>query len=108
TTMSTKSQSIGETIGYWLTKSSDPDTAREQEAAHNQALANIQSQGQAKIDAIKTEEAAALAANEAERQTAMGIVDAERDKQIAAHAQDVKDAQSKLDAYRETAAKERK
>ncbi len=41
TVMENLAQSIGESIGHWLSRSSDPEVARAQDAAHQKALEHI-------------------------------------------------------------------
>lgn len=64
------SKSIGEEIGHWLTRSSDPATAADQDAAHENAKSRIFLEGEAEQERIKQARDAELAAIEAARAAA--------------------------------------
>jgi hypothetical protein len=67
------SQSVGERIGHYLTKSSDPKLAADQEAAHNVVMDQIKAQGAAEQQRIAATKDAELSALEEQQRVAKGI-----------------------------------
>lgn len=95
---SVKRRKAGEEIGYLLTRSSDPDTAREQYAAHAQAMSNIERQASARQAQIKGERGAALAAIDEERRQAQAFQDQRNSEAVDAAKRDLREAKDKLSA----------
>jgi tape measure domain-containing protein len=94
----TESKSAGEQIGHWLSRSSDPQLAAEQDAAHDNAMANIDREGQATKARIEGEKAAELSAIEAARATAEADRNRIAAQQRSAADQEVAAARSQLEA----------
>lgn len=102
--MVTESKTVGENIGHWLTRSSDPDLARDQDAAHNQALARIKSEGAADLNRLQGEKQQALDDIEAARKTAEDAQNKAATDATDKAKKDLKDAQDALDRLRKKAA----
>jgi tape measure domain-containing protein len=99
----TESRTIGEQIGHALTRSSDPELAADQDAAHQQALANIAAQGEAEQRRIKAGLAAAQAAIEANRATAEDARKKDHAAAVAAAIKEQEAAQRAFENARENA-----
>jgi hypothetical protein len=108
TKMETKSRSIGESIGHWLTRSSDPDLRRDQDAAHEVALKQIEEEGKARINAVAIGRDNSLAEIDAAREAAQGTRDTAFNKETADREKALADAKSELAALKEKAAVKRK
>lgn len=108
TQMETQAKSIGEAIGHWLTRSSDPSLAADQDRAHMSAMDHIQRGGQARLSQIVADEKKALEKIEAARATAQGTRDAEYNKEIEQRKKNLEAAKAELAALREKAAQEKK
>ena len=105
---STQAQSVGEKIGHWLTRSSDPETAREQDAVHNQALKNIQSQGAAKQRENAANSANELAALDASAKAANDARTATNNADVTAQKNALDKAKAELSALKSKATAARK
>lgn len=99
----TQSQSTGEKIGHYLSRSDDPELAAEQDAASEQVLAAIANQGAARQVQIQNELKARIAAIRAAR----AVADEDRKREVAQAIQDAerqqRDAQAAFDAARKAA-----
>ncbi len=108
TGMETRSRTIGENIGHWLTRSTDPEVARGQDEAHNMALQNIKNEGitrQRENENAKANELAAIDANAKAAADARGAV---YNADVEARKKALADAKAELAALREKAGVERK
>lgn len=92
----TESKSIGEQIGHWLSRSADPVLAAEQDAAHDNALSNIQREGAREQDQIKNEKANRLDEIESARKVAQDQRGRQFQSQLAASEEELAIAKEEL------------
>ena len=102
----TKSASIGEQVGHYLTKSSDPQLAADQDRAHNQAMERIRNEGLARQQQIENDKAAAMRDLESARDQAQRYQDDQHNEELSAAQKELDDAKKRLAELNKQAAAE--
>lgn len=105
--METSAKITGETIGHWLTRSSDPELRADQDRAHNVALRQIEQEGRSRVQQIESDEQAALAELESARKLAEQDRNRSHGKEIEQRKLALAKAKAELAALRDKAALER-
>lgn len=95
--LATESASYGEQIGHWMSRSDDLELAAEQDAAHENALANIRRRGDARMQEIQRDKEGQLAAIEAARRTAQEDRSRQTDQQHSAAERELSEAEKRLE-----------